>query len=562
MARTIILKGDTARPVTIKIADDADIPAGANVTVGYQNASRRFTGVKAGETIGVVFSAGETAAFALGTFPLTICVDMNGRRVTSSNASQMVECTDDVTKGGSAIYYVDGGGSIENIATIGEKYTMAEIRAKINEIIKALGSGAAAIAVAAFLALGGGTVQAAVVTSARLDELPNDTAVVTGVDLSGLASEGAVADAARDGTNYVDAATNAVVTSVDAKGYLTSESDPTTGVTNDVAYVRGKQVLTSYTESDPEWRAWTNGTSVALGRNSTAKGIDSTASGGYSTASGYYSTASGHNSTANGCSSTASGGYSTASGRYSTASGSASTASGSNSTASGSNSTASGNYSTAFGAAARAYGANSVAIGYGAVASNAYAVAIGDGTPSEPYTYEVVTNIVDGVEEVITNSSATVIGYAFAAGIHSTALGYMAYAPAYSLGLAYTPETIYLCSSNTKANAGSTARSLRSYLDEKADADAIPDVSKFITADAISASDATFSNAVLAVGLNIDTNTLAAINELATIDYTTPATTVGALLAALAAGLAALKKKTATIETKVDAANTALEEVA
>lgn len=92
--------------------------------------------------------------------------------------------------------------------------------------------------------------------------------------------------------------------------------------------------------------------------------------------------------------------------------------------------------------------------------------------------------------------------------------------------------------------------------------DAIPDVSKFITADAISATDATFSNAVLAVGLNIDTNTLAAINELATIDYTTPATTVGALLAALAAGLAALKKKTTTIETKVDAANTALEEVA
>ena len=370
MARTIILKGDTARPVTIKIADDADIPAGANVTVGYQSAVRRFTGVKAGETIGVVFSADETAAFALGTFPLRISIDMNGRRVTSSNATQMVECTDDVTKGGSAIYYVDGGGSIDNIATLGEKYTMAEIRAKINEILKALGSGAAAIAVAAFLALGGGVAQAAGVTSARLDELPNDTAVVTAVDLSGLASEAAIPTKA---SQVGVVLTNGVIT-IDGEAItpLTSESDPTTGVTNNVPYVRGKKVLTS--ESDPEWRAWTNRAIVALGLDAVASeggamalGLDAAASGGFSTALGYNSTASGDS---------------------------------------------------------------------------------------------------------------------------ATALGYKAYAPSNSLGLAYTPDTILLCSSNTTSGAGSTARSLRSYLDEKADVSAIP---------VISASDATFSTAVLGV---------------------------------------------------------------
>ena len=376
---------------------------------------------------------------------------------------------------------------------------------------------------------------AASVTTATFEEIASDAQVVTDVDLSGLASEGAVADAARGVTNYVDAATNAVVTSVDAKGYLTSESDP-------------------------EWRAWTNSGNVALGQGAMASGkysvaIRGTASGGTSTAVGYTSKASGGVSTAVGRSADASG-------YFSTVVGGSADASGTYSTAVGVYSTASGEFSTAVGQGARAYANNSVAIGYGAIASNSYAVAIGDGTPSEPYTYEVVTNIVDGVEEVITNSSVTVIGYAFAAGIHSTALGYMAYAPAYSLGLAYTPDTIYLCSSNTDNTAGSTARSLRSYLDEKADTSDLPDVSKFITADAISATNATFSAAVLAVGLNIDTNTLAAINELATIDYTTPATTVGALLAALAAGLAALKKKTTTIETKVDAANTALEEVA
>ena len=413
MARTIILKGDTARPVTIKIADDADIPAGANVTVGYQSAVRRFTGVKAGETIGVVFSADETAAFALGTFPLRISIDMNGRRVTSSNATQMVECTDDVTKGGSAIYYVDGGGSIDNIATLGEKYTMAEIRAKINEILKALGSGAAAIAVAAFLALGGGAAQAAGVTSARLDELPNDTAVVTAVDLSGLADVSAIPTKASqvgvtldkgvitiDGaaitplvahqslegvTNYVDAATNAVMTSVDGKGYLTSES------------------LT-----------FANIKSTSVAAPTLADGL------------GYLGT-------------------------------------------------------------------------------------------SRIYKQQTETVYENG-------------------GIHFLVNGH-----SYDLIFPYKEDRNGFMLATT---------------------DDIPDVSKFIKADAISASDATFSNAVLAVGLNIDTNTLAAINELSTIDYTTPATTVGALLAALAAGLAALKKKTTTIETKVDAANTALEEVA
>ena len=145
-------------------------------------------------------------------------------------------------------------------------------------------------------------------------------------------------------TNYVDAATSAVVTSVEKKGYLTSESDP-------------------------EWRAWTNSECVALGKDAGAMDV---------TRQGW------------------------------------------------------------------------LAIGYNAKVSD-FSTALGNG--------------------------------AYASGDYSTALGKDAYAPAYSLGLAYTPETIYLCSSNTGNTAGSTARSLRSYFDEKADADEIPDVRKFITAD-------------------------------------------------------------------------------
>ena len=65
----------------------------------------------------------------------------------------------------------------------------------------------------------------------------------------------------------------------------------------------------------------------------------------------------------------------------------------------------------------------------------------------------------------------------------------------------------------------------------------------------ISATDPTFSNAVLAVGLNIDTNSIAVLNELAEnfggfpLGAGETATTVGGLLAALAAAVAWLRKK-------------------
>ena len=62
----------------------------------------------------------------------------------------------------------------------------------------------------------------------------------------------------------------------------------------------------------------------------------------------------------------------------------------------------------------------------------------------------------------------------------------------------------------------------------------------------ISAENQTFSNAVLAVGLNIDTNSVAVLNEIAATFGGFPiegtATTVGGLLAALAAAIAWLKK--------------------
>ncbi len=84
----------------------------------------------------------------------------------------------------------------------------------------------------------------------------------------------------------------------------------------------------------------------------------------------------------------------------------------------------------------------------------------------------------------------------------------------------------------------------------------------------ISASSPAFSNAVLSVGLGIDTNTVAVINELVDSAHDLPvsgATSVGALLLALAAAVAALKKNlrysyhaaTVTLSTTTDTNDTA-----
>lgn len=88
----------------------------------------------------------------------------------------------------------------------------------------------------------------------------------------------------------------------------------------------------------------------------------------------------------------------------------------------------------------------------------------------------------------------------------------------------------------------------------------------------ISQSNETFSNAVLAVGLNIDTNSVAVLNEIASTFGGFPvegtATTVGGLLAALAAAIAWLKRNKAdkadvdALAAKVGNANARLEEVA
>ena len=199
-------------------------------------------------------------------------------------------------------------------------------------------------------------------------------------------------------------------------------------------------------------------------------------------------------------------------------------------------------YVVAFGRKAEAYFSGSVAVG-GEALSAYSSVAVGYGARA------AYSSVAIGHE-----AQAEVVG--------SVAIGRKAYASVSdSLAFSQSPSLIYLGSSTT--NSGATARTLQSYLDERATTNAVNELAAKIPA--ISATDPTFSNAVLAVTTSFDTNTVAQINELiagGTVSPLAASTGVGAALAAIAAALAALKKSLAATDAKVSAANTALEEVA
>jgi hypothetical protein len=159
-------------------------------------------------------------------------------------------------------------------------------------------------------------------------------------------------------------------------------------------------------------------------------------------------------------------------------------------------------YAVAIGNEAKATQTASVALGNGATASGYSSVALGNGATASGYSSVALGSATASGQNAVALGSATASGQnavalglsANAEGMNSAAIGYRAYAPAYSLGLSYDPAHVYLCSTNTATAPGSTARSLQSYLDERATTNALAAVSNAIPV--ISATDETFSNAV------------------------------------------------------------------
>lgn len=188
---TTILKGDTSAEISVVIAEGYDY-SGATVEIEYQGATRRFTGVSAGDTVKYTLKAEETAVMALGAFPVRARVlGADGSVVTVSNKGAKIRVTDvpqEVHSEG--VIAVDIRGGLYGISDLPARYTDKDIVAKIREILRKGGAVlCAALALSAF---------SASVTKTNKEDVYNDQGVVTDVDLSGLATEGFVNEKVND----------------------------------------------------------------------------------------------------------------------------------------------------------------------------------------------------------------------------------------------------------------------------------------------------------------------------------------------------------------------------
>lgn len=269
MAIPVILRGDTARPIKLTLAEGYDY-GGCSLLAEFCGARREFANLAAGGSVEMAFSADETAGFPLGTSRV-----MMSLRNAAGDVRTLPWAKIKVTDSPADVY--DAQITIDpatlNVDDLTAADALGDVKARLNAVIAFLRGMACALCLAALAVLPALAAVEPLYTTQN--EMPGDARVMT------------------NAAEYVDAAVSSAT-----NGLLRAESDPTVPAW---AKAASKPTYTAAEVGALPLVEDPNGgkTAVSIGRRIGAVGEGSLVNGWNVSAPGKYSHAEGSGTIAN-----------------------------------------------------------------------------------------------------------------------------------------------------------------------------------------------------------------------------------------------------------------------